>query len=158
MTVTRLTKWASSCSVLFFSLRLRFSLVVLAIRLALSFSFWHTHTHTHTHIHTPTHTHTHMHAHTHTATHAHTHPHTYTRTHAHTVFAHADSSIFHLSLTCLVRVSGGPGDAWTVKAVTVPQIGVEVFRNACLCFTMELVGGCLKCSFELTRDVPALMV
>ena len=45
MTVTRLTKWASSCSVLFFSLRLRFSLVVLAIRLALSFSFWHTHTH-----------------------------------------------------------------------------------------------------------------
>ena len=47
MTVTRLTKWASSCSVLFFSLRLRFSLVVLAIRLALSFHF-DTHTHTHT--------------------------------------------------------------------------------------------------------------
>ena len=46
MTVTRLTKWASSYSVLFFSLRVRFSLVVLAIRLALSFSFWHTHTHT----------------------------------------------------------------------------------------------------------------
>ena len=49
-TVTRLTKWASSCSVLFFSLRLRFSLVVLANRLALSFHFdTHTHTHTHTH-------------------------------------------------------------------------------------------------------------
>ena len=44
MTVTRLTKWASSFSVLFFSLRLRFSLGVLAIRLALFFSFWHTHT------------------------------------------------------------------------------------------------------------------
>ena len=43
VTVTRLTKWASSCSVLFFSLRLRFSLVVLAYSLALSFSFWHTH-------------------------------------------------------------------------------------------------------------------
>ena len=43
--MTQLTKWASSCSVLFLSLRLRVSLVVLAIRLALSFHF-DTHTHT----------------------------------------------------------------------------------------------------------------
>ena len=28
---------------------------------------------------------------------------------------------------------------------TQTHIGVGVFRNACLCFTMELVGECLKC-------------
>ena len=31
-------------------------------------------------------------------------------------------------------------------------------HNACLCFTMELVGECLKCLFRLTRGVPALVV
>ena len=68
-TQTRLTKWASSCSVLFFSLRLWFSLVVLAICLALSFSFWHTHTHTHTYTHTHTHTHTQIYTRAHTLVH-----------------------------------------------------------------------------------------
>ena len=43
-------------------------------------------------------------------------------------------------------------------AVMVPQIGVGVFRNPCLCFTMELVGECLKCLFKLARGVPALVV
>ena len=54
--MTRLTKWASSFSVLFFSLRLRFSLGVLAIRLALSFFHFDTHTHTHTETHAQKHT------------------------------------------------------------------------------------------------------
>ena len=35
---------------------------------------------------------------------------------------------------------------------------VGVFGNACLYFTMELVGECLKCLFQLTRGVPALVV
>ena len=36
---------------------------------------------------------------------------------------------------------------------THTQIGVGVFRSACLCFTMELVGKCLKSLFRLMRDV-----
>ena len=38
------------------------------------------------------------------------------------------------------------------------QIGVGVFRDARLCFTMELVAESLKCLFELTQGVPALVV
>ena len=83
VTVTWLRKWVSSCSVLFFSLRLRFLLVVLAIRLALSFYFdkhtyTHTYTHAYTHVHTQTHTHTHTYTHTHTHRSTHTHTHTQT--------------------------------------------------------------------------------
>ena len=73
-----------------------------------------------------------------------------------TFFPHAVSSIFRLSLTRLFRLSGGP--CRRLVAVAVPQIGVGVFHNACLCFTMELVGECLKCLFRLTRGVPALVV
>ena len=81
-----------NCSVTFFSLCLRWSLVVLAIRLALSFHFdkhkcasasmrarirtcmrTHTHTHTHARTHARTHTHARMHAHKHTNTN-HRHP------------------------------------------------------------------------------------
>ena len=61
----------------------------------------HAHIHTHPRTHTVTYTHTHTHTHTHTRARAHT---------QHTLFSlsHTVSSIFRLSLTRLVRLSGGP--------------------------------------------------
>ena len=66
------------------------------------------------------------------------------------LFPHVASSIFRLSLTRIVRLRRGP--------CRCPQIGLEVFRNARLCFTMELVDDFLKCLFRLPRGVPALVV
>ena len=86
------------------------------------------HMHTHTGTHTYAHTYAHARAHTHT--HTHTHTRAQTHTHTHTIgstmgaypsgtgsnpvernghfFPHAVSSIFRLSLTRFVRLSGGP--------------------------------------------------
>ena len=59
--MTRLTKRASSCSVIFFFMvACAFRQSCFAIRLALS-SHFDTHTHTHTHTHARTHAHTHTH-------------------------------------------------------------------------------------------------
>ena len=73
-----------------------------------------------------------------------------------TFFPHAVGSIFRLSLTRLFQLSRGP--CRRLVAVAVPEIAVGVFHNACLCFTMELVGDCLKCLFRLMRGVLALVV
>ena len=71
----------------------------------------------------------------------HTHTHTHTR------------SIFDLSLTRLVRLSGGPCWCLTLQS---RRLELECFMHDC--FTMELAGECLKCLFRLTRGVPALVV
>ena len=47
---------------------------------------------------------------------------------------------------------------FSITKILTTQIRVGVFHNACLCFTMELVGECLKRLFEQTRGVPALVV
>ena len=111
------------------------------------------------------------HVHAHVGTHTHTHTHTHTRVRARwvrfpeiqvrilsrgmgTFFPHAVSSIFRLSLTRLVRFSGGPCRRLTSQS---RRQELECFVTHD-CFTMELVGECLKCLFEVTRGVPALVV
>ena len=50
------------------------------------------------------------------------------------------------------------GHTHTHTHTSVPRIGAGMFRYACLCFTMELVGECLKCLFELMWGVTSLVV
>ena len=70
-----------------------------------------------------------------------------------TFFPHTVSSIFRLSLTRLVRLSGGPCRCLASRS---RRRELECFMHDC--FTIELTGECLECFFRLTRGVPAVVV
>ena len=67
-------------------------------------------------------------------------------------FPHTASSIFRLSLTRFVRLSGGPCRCLTSRS----RWGLECFIHDC--FAVELTGECLKCLFRLTRGSLTLVV